>query len=718
MAGKRKQKEYSPTDILMLAVTAIFTGFAIFSIGRTVYFETVWEPDPRCMAMDMFRSSSVKKIIQQQRGDILDCNGKLLAITIPTYTVELDCALHKEYNKTLTKESKKHKGMTEGEAAEYEWRRKAHELAKGLPGVLRDGRDAAWFDREIFRRRDSSGEKKINKTLMLADNIGYATLQELKKLPLADVGRYEGGVIVTPRYGREYPYGSLARRTIGYVQNNDEGVRAKGIEGSFNYELHGVPGVEWLKMVDEKKRVLDADSTSVPVKDGNDVRLTLDIDLQDIADRAVRRHIESDDNITDACMIIMEVKTGAIKAMVNLHKGRNGKFDETLNIALTSATHPGSVFKTVGLMTELEDGKVRLGTRLDIERLQNLPEPFNRKKDPYLADYRRKTGNRTISVLEGLEISSNNVFISLALDNYRSCPKEFISRYYDYGFGSDWQFDITGMSRTVLPDPDSRSWTYSDLGAISYGYSVQVTPLHTLAFYNAIANGGDLMKPYIVDAVLGGDGKVLRKAEPVSMNRSICSKATADTLKRALRCVVTDGTGSALRKAKCSVAGKTGTARMILPKEDSKPGDQYTSKDGKHRYQGSFAGFFPAENPVYSAIVVVYSGMSATAYYGGSRPAKALCEVIDELYAMDSRWRRSVRVSEEMPKARTRMVVADRQASGIAPDVVGMGLNEALYVIENSGYRCRFSGMGHVASQTPPAGKALGKGETVNLVLK
>ncbi len=718
MEKKRKRRKYSSTDILMLVTTFFFAAVAFLSIGRIVYFETVWKPDPRCVKMKDFKPQSKERVIQPQRGNILDCNGRLLAITIPTYTVELDCAIHKETNKTLTKASKKNKGMTEGEVAEQEWRQNAHALAKGLPGVLKDGRDAAWFDREIFRRRDYSGGKPLNKNLTLAEGISYSTLQELKKLPLADRGRNAGGVIVTPEYGREYPYGSLARRTIGYVHNNDEGRKAKGIEGSFDYELHGTPGREWLKMVDERDWVIDADSASTPVKNGNDVRLTLDINLQDIADRAVRRHIENDDNITDACMIVMEVRTGAIKAMVNLHKGKNGKFDETINIALTSATHPGSVFKTVGLMTELEDRKVRLGTRLNIDRLQKLPEPFDKKRDHYLDDYRKKTGNSTISVLEGLEISSNNVFISLALDNYKSCPKEFMSRYYDYGFGTDWQFDIKGMAKTVLPDPDSRNWTYSDLGAVSYGYSVQVTPLHTLAFYNAIANGGDLVKPYIVDAVLDSGGKLLRKAKPVSMNRSICSRATADTLKRALRCVVTDGTGSALKRARCSVAGKTGTARMILPKDVSKANDQYTGKDGKHRFQGSFVGFFPAEDPVYSAIVVVYSGMSASAYYGGSKPARALCEVIDELYAMDSRWRPEVSGSEEMPDARTRMIVADPQSSGIAPDVIGMGLNEALYMIENSGYRCRFSGTGHVASQTPAAGKTLKKGETVTIVLK
>ncbi len=716
--GKGKHSRYTSTEILMLMVTVVFACVALIATGRVIWYETVWQPDPRCLKMNDFKIQSKKRIIQQQRGNILDCNGRLLAITIPTYTVDLDCAVRKDYYKTRTSEAKKHKGMTEGEVLEREWRENARVLAAGLPKVLENGKDAAWYEREIFSRRDGSTGKG-SKTLRIAEDISYATLCELQKLPLAGEAQHVGGVIVTTEYGREYPYGKLARRAIGYVRNNDEGSSAKGIEGSFNYVLHGEPGIEWTKVTDGRAVVMATDSIAVRPKDGDDVRLTLDIDLQDIADRAIRRNIEDDENITDACMIIMDVHTGAIKAMVNLHKGKNGKFDETLNIALTQATIPGSVFKTVGLMTELEDKKVTLGTRLSIDKLQNrLPKPFSDKKDPYLKKYRETTGRSTISVLEGLEISSNNVFISLALDNYNSRPKEFMSRYYDYGFGTDWQFDIKGMARAVLPDPDSKSWTYSDLGSIAFGYSVQVTPLHTLAFYNAVANGGNLMKPYIVDAVIGSDGGSVRKTEPVSMNRSICSRATADTLKRALRSVVTNGTGSALKKAKCSVAGKTGTAWMILDKDVRSAKDPFVSKDGFRRYQGSFAGFFPAENPAYSAIVVVYSGLTKTPYYGGSRPAKALNEVINELYAMDPRWRQTVSGSEPMPEAPKKMIVADKKAPEIAPNVIGMGLNEALYMIENSGFRCKFSGTGHVASQTPSAGKPLKKGETVTIALK
>ena len=723
MEEDKEKKSQKRISLSMMVFTFLSIVLSIVIVGRILYIQYVWEPDPRALTMNDFKLQDEKHIIKPQRGNILDCEGRLLAITIPRYRVDLDCAVRREYYATghgMDKPDDNQPDKTKGEVKEEKWRQNVKEFAQGIAKIFPEGRSAQELEKEIIRLRTAEAPKngKLNRTRKIADGIDYGTLKKIKELTLASLPQHAGGIIVSTRYEREYPYGELARRVLGYVRNNDDGVTAKGVEGSFNYELHGENGIEWRKIVDGKKPVLDIDSSTVKVKNGHDVKLTLDINLQDIADRAVRKYIEDDENIQDACMIVMEVKTGAIKAMVNLHKGKNGKFDETLNLALTRATYPGSVFKTVGLMTELEDRKVNLETRLNLNRLQTgLPKPFD-KKDTYLTQYSNRTHNSTISVREGLEISSNNVFISLALDNYIDNPKEYIGRLYDYGFGTDWDFDISGMAKTVIPNPDGPRWTYSDLGSVAYGYSVEVTPLHTLAFYNAIANGGNLVKPHIVEEIIE-DGEVIKKTKTVSLNSSICRKATADTLKRALRCVVTNGTGSALRHAKCSVAGKTGTSRLVIPKEVRSPGDPFLHKDGRSRlYQGSFAGFFPAEEPVYSAIVVVYTGYTPTPYYGGSRPAKALNEVINELYAMDSRWQRIVDNKESMPAVSKVSTVVDKNHPDIVPNLKGMGLDDALYAIENNGYRCRFSGVGHVKSQSPVAGASLRKGETISIVLE
>ena len=703
---------YNTASRTLLVLTILFILASFVLIGRIIQIKYFWEPDPRALRMREFKvqSSSVK--LEALRGNILDCNGKLLATSIPRYDIQIDCQVQKKaYQEQTDKVEGSNK--TIGMQNEEEWKRDLKAFTKGLARILNDGSSAEAMEKDILRRRGSS-DPKVAKTITLASGVPYKKYMEIKKLPLARRHQSSGGVITTVRYERQYPYGELARRTLGYIKKNDDGNSAKGIEGSFNYELHGTDGIEWTKLVDSKKRVKDTDSTSVEPVNGNDLKLTLDIDIQDIADRALRKQVEEDPNIEDACMVIMEVKTGAVKAMVNLHRGKNGKAEESLNIVLRYSTEPGSVFKTAALMTLLEDKKVRLNTRIETNhgKLKNFPD------DRHIADYEREKHRNTISVLEGLEMSSNYVFASLALKHYSDCPKEFTDRYYDYGFGSNWEFDIKGMAGCRIPDPDAGKWCLTDLGSLAYGYAAEVTPLHTLTFYNGIANNGNLVKPRLVEEVMEY-GETVKSYPPVSLNRSICSRATRDTLVRALRSVVTNGTGSRLKSAKCAVAGKTGTARIMLSKEermsDKKP---YVSKDGKKRNQGSFVGFFPAEDPIYSAIVVVYSGLSEKAYYGGTRPAEAFREVVDGLYAMNPAWRETIDRKESVPKMDLRLSAVDRNDPEIAPDVMGLGLNEAIYKIENSGYQCRFSGVGHVAEQSPAPGKDLKKGGIISIRLE
>ena len=703
---------YNTASRTLLVLTILFILASFVLVGRIIQIKYFWEPDPRALRMREFKvqSSSVK--LEALRGNILDCNGKLLATSIPRYDIQIDCQVQKKaYQEQTDKVEGSNK--TIGMQNEEEWKRDLKAFTKGLARILSDGSSAEAMEKDILRRRGSS-DPKVAKTITLASGVPYKKYMEIKKLPLARRHQSSGGVITTVRYERQYPYGELARRTLGYIKKNDDGNSAKGIEGSFNYELHGTDGIEWTKLVDSKKRVKDTDSTSVEPVNGNDLKLTLDIDIQDIADKALRKQVEEDPNIEDACMVVLEVKTGAVKAMVNLHRDQNGKAEESYNIVLKRSSEPGSVFKTAGLMTLLEDKKVKLNTRIETNhgKIKNFPD------DRHIADYEREKHRNTISVLEGLEMSSNYVFTYLALKYYSNCPKEFTGRYYDYGFGSNWEFDIKGMAGCRIPDPDADKWSLTDLGSLAYGYAAEVTPLHTLTFYNGIANNGNLVKPRLVEEVMEY-GKTVKSYPPVSLNRSICSRATRDTLVRALRSVVTNGTGSRLKSAKCAVAGKTGTARIMLSKEERMSNKKpYVSKDGKKRNQGSFVGFFPAENPIYSAIVVVYSGLSEKAYYGGTRPAETFREVVDGIYAMNPAWREVIDREESLPGMNLRLSAVDRNDPEITPDVMGLGLNEAIYKIENSGYQCRFSGVGHVADQSPAPGKDLKKGGIISIRLE
>ena len=710
--AKEGGNKYNTASRTLLMLTIAFTLASIVLVGRIVYIRYFWEPNPRALKMRDFKVQSLSTPLAPQRGDILDCNGKTLATSIPRYDIEIDCKVQWSTYKGQT-ELLENSRKTKGAANEEAWKRDLKAFVKGMVRILDDGKSAEKLEKEILRRREST-DPSLGKTIRIASGVDYKKMLEIKKLPLARRNPAEGGVKFNVVYERDYPYGELARRTLGYVKNNIDCNKAKGIEGSYNYELHGTEGIEWKKMVDDKTWVKDTDSTSVEPVNGRDIKLTLDIDIQDIADRALRRQVAPDDNITDACMIVMEVKTGAVKAMVNLHRDKDGKVEESLNLALVRSTEPGSVFKTVSLMTMLDDGQVKLGTRIPTNH--GILDNF--KQDSHILEYEKKTKRNSISVIEGLEISSNYVFSSLAISKYKDAPREFIGRYYDYGFGSNWSFDIKGLADCTLPNPNSERFSLTDIGALAYGYSATVTPLHTLTFYNAIANNGMMVKPRIVEQVLEY-GKPVRTFQTEYLNRSICKQSTRDSLVRALRSVVTNGTGSRLKDAKCTVAGKTGTARMKLEtNEHPTRNNPYISTDGMRKNQGSFAGFFPAEDPVYSAIVVVYSGLSKKSYYGGTRPAEAFKEVVNELYAMMPEWRTEIASGADIPAMQTRISAVGRDDPDIVPDVMGLGLNEAIYKIENSGYRCSFKGVGHVKEQSPGAGKDLAKGGTISIKLE
>jgi cell division protein FtsI (penicillin-binding protein 3) len=334
--------------------------------------------------------------------------------------------------------------------------------------------------------------------------------------------------------------------------------------------------------------------------------------------------------------------------------------------------------------------------------------------------YERNTGKRTITVEDGLKVSSNYVFRRLVADNYLNCPDEFIDKFYEYHLHDAYTFDLSEKGGTLpeLPVPDAKMGKY-DLVSAAIGYNVKETPLNIVTFYNAIANNGKMMKPYLVESH-EKNGKTVKKFDPEILNGSVCSKATADSLTRALTMVTLEGTAATkLRNAKCVVAGKTGTARVVLNKEDKpKKGDPYVSVDGLRRYQATFVGFFPAETPKYTAIVVLYSGLRQTAIGGGNLPALTYKEIVDNIWSMDSSWGETYIERADVPEMKTRHIATASGSNIPVPDLREMGLSDAMYAAENNGYRLEYEGIGHVVSQTPAAGKEYKKGETIKVVLK
>lgn len=702
-----KKREMDRISMILLFIYIVVLLISALIVVKLIYIQKSWEPDKSIAKY--FLPPAEKYTIAPDRGAIIGCGGEILAMSTPMYELRMDCTVRKEYFQ------KKMRKNPTGDNLEQQWQDKAKAFSEGFAKVMN-------MDASVIFKSIMDGRRKGNKYLRLGTDIDRGTLLKLESLPLMEEGRYKSGIIVEKHDSRKYPYGTLARRTIGYVKDNssqkeDEKGRSHiGIEGKYDYVLHGKEGEIWLKPTDNKEKIQNYDSTYVKPVDGLDVRTTLDITLQDIVDKAMRKQMSANPKIEDGCAVFMDVRTGAIRAMVNLTKSpKDSSLNEVYNMAIGYGANPGSVFKTTTLMTALEDGYIK---SLDDEIHTNEGKLPGYPQDDHVKNLVK------ISILHGFEISSNYVFRYLATNNYSDDPKRFMDKLYMYKLGQAFDFDLEGLREPVLPSPDSKSWSSTDLGSVAIGYSVRETPLHTLTFYNAIANKGRMMKPYLVESI-EKDGVVKTKKGPSVLNASICSRATADTLLRALKAVTSEGTAYRLKGAKLTVAGKTGTARQSLSKEEIEkygrdPKDNTQTADGSYHNLATFVGFFPADNPKYSAIICMNSSLIRGSLYGGVGPASAMREIVDAIYTLDPEWGAEVTAMAKVPVMGEdkEMTVRSDMKNPIVPDIMGLGLKDAIFIIENSGLKCSYSGTGHVSSQNPKAGTKVADGSTITFNLK
>lgn len=700
MTAERQNKAKKKRDrigVILYCFYAIVLVAGFFIIGKMVCIQLFWKPDKDVARF--FLPPSTKSVIEPDRGAIIGSDGKLLAMSTPMYQLYMDCTVLKSV----------FRGKSNPDSLERDWLSKAKAFSDGLAKEV--GGSAGDYYRMIV-----TGRKDGNRYMRLTADLDRGALLRLQKLPLMREGRYKSGIIVNKRDSRQYPYGTLARRTIGYVKDNrnSNGNNHIGLEGKYDYALHGKEGEIWLRPTDNRERIQNYDSTYVKPEDGLNVRTTLNITLQDIVDKAMRKQMAANPKINEGCAVIMDVKTGAIRSMVNLTKDpKDSSLNEVYNMAIGFAAEPGSVFKATTLMTVIEDGFVK--------SLDDVI-PMNNGVIPGYPQDTHIRGNGEISVLRGFEISSNYVFRYLAVKNYNDNPKRFLDKLYMYKLGQAFDFDLKGLSEPYIPSPDSKQWSATDLGSTAIGYSVKETPLHILTFYNAIANKGRMMKPYLVESI-EKNGAVKTKKGPSVLNASICSKATADTMLRAMRAVTSEGTAKRLKGAKLTVAGKTGTSRQVLSKEEiDKYGmsSPYVTKDGSYHNLATFVGFFPAENPKYSAIVCMKSDLIRGSLYGGVGPAAVMREVVDAIYVLDPEWGNAIISSAKVPQMKLDREIHEQAdtKNPVVPDVTGLGLKDAMFIIENSGLRCRYTGTGHVTSQTPSPGAKATEGSAITLTLK
>lgn len=647
--------------------------------------------------------------IAAERGDILSADGNLLATSVPSFEIRMDTRAE---------------GLTE-----KAWRSGVDSLALMLSKYANTSWSKNQYKSYLVRARE-----KGNRYLLIAKNVNYARLHQYKMFPVFRLGRNQGGMIVEHQTSRARPYGMLAARTIGYV--NDE-VQPVGLEGQFDRYLKGEEGKRLMRRLVGGTWVPVQDLGEIEAKRGYDLRTTIDLEMQDIVQSALLHCVESN-NAQYGTAILMEVGTGRVLAIANIGES-NGYLQEDYNYAVGSAVEPGSTMKLASVMALFEDNLADLDTKVNLHK--GYKRFYNR--DLYDSEHH---GIEESDLRVAFEISSNVGIATLTQDAYGSerMATKFISRLKQFGLDQRTGIEIPGEPAPLIKEAYSKeqNWSGTTLPWMSIGYECQITPLQMLAFYNAVANDGRMVRPYLVDAITD-EGHIVKRNKPDVIKDRIASDKTIRKAQELLRGVAERGTASKLPSPYVTFAGKTGTARI----------DYYLPDDGRKNYQSSFAGYFPAEHPKYSCIVVINDPKGGK-YYGSAVALPVFIEIAEQCMALDPVKHAAAPVADSVPVQRIPTGVALHQSDAhqlarvydwgyrnvpaaewieteggtesfavrdispeLLPDVRGMGLRDAIYVLENHGLKVSVQGAGTVRSQSLEPGTRVSKGMHIALKL-
>lgn len=653
----------------------------------------------------VYRTSEV----QANRGDILSDDGRLLASSVPYYTIYMD-----------TRSS----GMSAST-----WSEGINGLCEGLSRLAGENSPAGW------KARISGARKRGDRYFLIKRRVDYETLKKIKELPIFKEGQFKGGMLAQAENRRILPNSELAARTIGYLNLGSAGNEV-GIEGAFDTDLAGKNGIAVKQRLIGGDWIIVENVNSISSKDGNDIVTTIDIDLQDVASSALLSQLRKH-NAHHGSAVVMEVKTGDIKAIANLETGSNGIYHETYNYAIGESTEPGSTFKLPVLMAALEDGVIDTS---DIVDTGNGSVKYYNK---VIRDSRDEGFGR-ISVKQVFEKSSNVGTSKIIYEHYKDNPKAFVDRLYAMKLNQKLKLQLEGEGTPLIRYPGEKLWSGLSLPMMSHGYEVQMTPLQILTFYNAVANDGKMMKPRFVTSIMQ-NGRTIRRFEPEVIINSIASRSTIRKARSMMEGVVENGTAINLKNPDYRIAGKTGTAQIANNNRGYRQGARIS-------YQASFVGYFPAENPLYSCIVVV-NAPSNGVYYGNIVAGNVFREISDRVFATrfyrdymagvnkDAKpqspeagngYRKDIeevlngfgvhykRTSSEnwiatRESGDTIRLAAVKLQGGLVPDVRGMSLRDAVYLLENSGLKVRFNGRGRVLRQSPEHGSRYFEGTIVSL---
>ncbi len=698
---------------ILTRVYLVYLGvllFGLFIIARVVMIQQFEKKEFTEMAkkqeIHLFEMEAI-------RGNILADDGSLLAVSIPIFEVRMDV-------------------MTDSITDE----------------VFRDNVDSLSVClSQLFKNRTPSSYKEMlwegrrnqNRYLLIQRDVTYPDLNKMRHFPIFKRGKFKGGLIVLAQYERELPYKSLARRIIGYESGEGTKKVYVGLEGSFTKNLQGVNGQRLMRRIGGMAWVPVDPESQIEPQNGNDIITTLDVNLQDLAETSLRKELIAD-SADHGCVILMEVKTGYLRAMANLGRTKKGTYEEIFNYAIGESQETGSTFKLASFLVALNDRKI------------NLTTPVNCSGGiTYYSGRKMEDSHHGLGVLTALQVfeKSSNVGTSRMIYTYYSdSAQRYIDGLYRIGINRPLGLQIAGEGRPYIKTTKSKYWSALSLPWMSIGYEISLAPIHLLALYNAVANNGVMVKPLFVREIRK-NGQLVQRFNPVVINPQIATPWAIQQAKLLLEGVVEEGTGASIKSPNYKIAGKTGTAQIAAGNKGYRQGTKQV------QYKGSFVGYFPADNPKYSLIVVIVNPRKGK-YYGGAVAAPVFRELSDKLYAIRPDILIPLPVdstSSPFPFAQSGQAKdlseafsllnmkaqpqtgqspwARPEASpnhialtpafvvkGTMPDVCGMGLKDALYLLEQEGLNVLVNGKGSVVNQSIGPGHTIYKGMPVVIDLK
>jgi len=681
---------------------------SLFVLGKAIYIQRAEGAYWRDMS-DSLRQKVVET--EAERGTIYSEDGNMLSTSIPYFDIYIDFAAD---------------GLREKNGKRF--KENIDSLSIYLGKFFKD-KSSKEYKQELQR-----GFRTKDRYYPLKKNLSFQEYKTLRTFPLVRMGKNKSGFIADVKRKRLNPFGLLANRTIGLARENAQNV---GLERTYDSLLTGETGKRLIRFVGAGAYI-PVEGYEIEPKNGKDIITTLDVNVQDIAENALLKMMIENEAEHGTC-IVMEVKTGKIKAIANLGKQRDGSYLEDLNYAIRGS-EPGSTFKLATMLSLLEDRYVKLEDHVNLEG--GTWKVSNR-----VVYDSEKHGLNDVTIKEAFEHSSNVGMAKLVWANYNNNPSKFIDHLRKLKLDQRSGVDLMGETSPIIKNPKSKTWSKTTLPWMAFGYEVLVSPLQTLMVYNAVANEGVMMKPYLVNEVRQA-GLTLHKTEPEIVEEKICSDHTLKMLKECLEGVVVEGTGKELNTPYYKIAGKTGTALVANGRHGY----------ADHIYQSSFAGYFPADQPEYSCIVVIRNKPFAKKFYGAMVAGPVFREVADKLVALKSERSKgsfdernneafdstafyyagyTTSLKEVLTEVKMKyadstdhsdwsMLYANNEKRVISkqniarrtiPNIKGMGLKDAVYLMESMDIKVKSSGTGKVVSQSISPGTPIQKNQIVTLEL-